>query len=140
MTGEPVQMLNERDVTARKEHRCDECGRAIQSGERYRKEAMLNEGDFVVYKTCEHCLQVRRWLGVVCRGWVYGAVEEDLLDHVTGDEDYLRTRPLTRMARWMRADWQDRAGNLRPSVDVSYVATEALTAYKRQMAAVGTGE
>lgn len=129
-----VDLLTQRDALARKSHRCDECRRTIAVGELYRYESWVWEGDFAQGHTCAHCLNVRRWLMAACNGWVYGELESDLLDHVTGDERELRTRPLTRLARWMAADWLNRAGDLRPLDDVTAVADEAIAAYKTMYA------
>lgn len=125
---------NSTDPIARKEHKCSECGRTIRKGEKYQRAGGLTEFGFDWYKTCAHCQMASHWLQVVCHGWVFGAREQDLLDHVTGDESYLRSRPLTRLVRWMRADWAGRDGNLRPVEDVMAVTDEAVEAYKRQFA------
>lgn len=127
---ESVDMLNEVDRRARKDHRCFECGRTIAKGETYRYEAWLWEGDFDTAKVCQHCLQVRRWLSAACDGWVYGELAADLAEHVTGDESYLRSRPLTRLLRWMEADWHNRAGELRPVEDVRLVTDQAVEAFR----------
>jgi hypothetical protein len=69
---------------------------------------------------------------VVCDGWVFNEREADLADHVIGYEKELRSAPLTRLLRWMRADWHDRAGNLRPVDDVEALTKSAITAYRLQ--------
>lgn len=119
---------------ARKDHRCDECGRTIHKGERYDYAGGRTYDGMDFYKTCAHCSAASHWLQVVCHGWVFGGRQEDLLDHVIGDEKELRSRPLTRLVRWMRADWQDRAGELRPVDAVVELTGEAIDAYKRQFA------
>ena len=132
---ESVQMLSERNPKARKDHRCSECGRSIAKGETYRAETWLWEGDLDSAKVCSHCLQVRRWLSAACDGWVYSELESDLAEHVTGDEKYLRTSALTRLLRWMVADWRDRSGDLRPVEAVRQVADEAIAAHREVVAA-----
>lgn len=124
--------------TARKEHRCGECGRAIVKGERYWTMGGLNDDrTFVWHKMCEHCEVASGWLMVVCDGYLFGMTREDLRNHVDGDESYLRSRPLTRLARWWAAGWRNRAGELRPVYDVMTVTDEAIEAYrKRYRAAV----
>jgi len=59
--------------TARKEHYCENCGKPIRLGQRYRRRASLIEGtDFYEAKEHEHCV----------------ALCEDLLSH-TGDDEYV---------------------------------------------------
>ena len=41
--------------TARKPHRCQDCGRAITPGERYRRTFAVDGGDVWTYIECEHC-------------------------------------------------------------------------------------
>jgi hypothetical protein len=119
--------------TARKEHRCDECDRTIEPGERYRHATGLHDARWDTHHQCAHCCEVTRWLDAVCEGWLHHAVEEDLFEHVAGHERELRTRPLTRLARWMRADWRDRNGALRSIDDVATVVDEAIAAFERQL-------
>jgi hypothetical protein len=125
---------NEFTPKARKEHRCGECGRTITKGETYWTQGGLYEGEFVWNKTCAHCTVAAQWLETVCGDWIFGARQEDLTEHVIGHEKYLRTRPLTRLVRWMRSDWRDREGHLRPVEDVQQLTNDAITAY-REMAA-----
>lgn len=136
MTGDEDywQFFDSKDPIARKEHTCSECGRTIHKGETYNRAGGMTEYGFDWYKTCIHCQAASHWLQVVCHGWVFGGREEDLLDHVAGDERELRSRPLTRLVRWMRADWADREGNLRPVDDVTALTVEAVDAYRRQYA------
>lgn len=126
------EFYDEFNPKARKEHICGECGRTIAKGEKYHTQGGLHEGFFIWHKTCAHCTAASEWLVEVCEGYIFGAREEDLTEHVIGHEKYLRTRPLTRLVRWMRADWHDRAGNLRPVEDVRQVTSEAVHAYRQQ--------
>lgn len=136
MTGDEEYWLlyDSKSHVARKNHTCTECGRIIHKGERYKRQGGVTEDGWEFHKTCAHCDAASEWLDVVCQGWIFGRREEDLLDHVSGDESELRSRPLTRLVRWMRADWADRDGNLRPLDAVTAVTTEAIDAYKRQHA------
>ena len=126
------EFYNEYTPKAKQEHTCGECGRTIAKGERYRTQGGKHDGDFVWHKTCLHCDVASDWLVVVCEGWIFGARQEDLTEHVIGHEKYLRTAQLTRLVRWMRADWKDRDGNLRPVDDVRALTIEAVHAYRRQ--------
>lgn len=72
---------SERWVTARKPHRCGECGRTIIPKERYERVAGVWDGDFLTQLTCEHCVVARGWLERVCSTWLYNAVLADMQDH-----------------------------------------------------------
>ena len=37
-------------------------------------------------RTCEHCLEARRWLEEWCRSWMYGDYRSDVISHWTEDE------------------------------------------------------
>jgi hypothetical protein len=60
------------DRKARKEHKCYECGRVIQRGEKYRNESGIWDGDPRRYKTCSECLSIREVF--FCGGYIYGEV------------------------------------------------------------------
>ena len=118
---------------ARKEHRCGECSRTIAKGERYWTQGgITDDQEFQWHKTCEHCAAASKWLEVVCDGWIFNARFADLYNHVAGDERYLRSRPLTRLVRWMRADWSDKNGDLRSLDDVETLTDEAIAAYRAE--------
>lgn len=136
MTGDDDywEFYNEFTPKARKDHRCCECGRTIHKGERYHTQGGLNDGYFQWHKTCAHCTIAARWLEVACDGWIFTMRQEDLGDHVTGHEKELRSRALTRLYRWMLADWHDRAGRLRPPAAVEAVVDDAIAAYVQQYA------
>jgi hypothetical protein len=125
---------NEYTPKARKEQTCGECGRTIGKGERYHTQGGKSEGNFLWYKTCAHCAAASRWLEVVCEGWVFERREEDFMEHVVGEEKYVRSRALVRLVRWMRADWRDRDGHLRPVDEVKVVTGVAIASYKHQQA------
>lgn len=135
--GEMWELTRRETRRARKEHRCGECGRTIGKGETYEYLTGLIYGHWDTERTCEQCIAAARWLTVVCEGWLYQGVQQDLGEHVVGHESYLRTAPLTRLYRWMLADWRNRAGDLRPVEDVRAVASAAIEAYERQLTASG---
>lgn len=109
---ERVTMVSSGDVTARREHKCDECYRVIRHGERYRRDAFVSEGEFHHHKTCGHCMVARQWLSDECGGWMYGGVEEDVRDHCTGYGEY--PFGVHRLAVGMRNRWTRRNGALMP--------------------------
>lgn len=79
---DPVEVLHDKVVTARKEHRCDECFSTIQPSTRYRYEAYVYEGDFTAHKTCRVCMQAREWIDEVCHGaFYYGDVLNEVAEH-----------------------------------------------------------
>lgn len=116
-------------------HVCGECGRTIAKGERYRTQGGKVEGGFIWHKTCIHCDKASEWLEAVCGGWVFTRRLEDFLEHVIGHEKEIRSRPLVRLVRWMKAGWTDRNGNLRSTNDVDALVIEALGAWKAQLQA-----
>ena len=81
----------EREYRARKEHRCEDCGGAIQPGERYTLIGGKFDGEWSMYKRCADCQhmihEVGRSLLEECGGWscVYcgdlAASWRDLLDY-----------------------------------------------------------
>lgn len=131
--SEPWDFFHEAERDAGKAHRCGECRRTIERGEGHTIAKGAIEGRWYTFRTCAHCVQVERWLRVVCDGFAYEAVEEDLGHHVRGqDEGYVSSSHLVRLVRWMSADWRDRRGELRPVADVEVVADRAIAAYQRQ--------
>lgn len=99
---------------AAKDHKCFECSRMITKGEHYEEAKGLSDGNcFHVFRTCLHCVAARNWLSVVCHGWLYGAVQQDLQEH--WDEAWeLRSWWLGRIVRRMERRWTRRDGTLMP--------------------------
>lgn len=94
---------------AAKAHRCDECGRTIERGERYEFFTGLAEEDYwYTNHTCIHCLGAREWLRIECSGWLFEAVFEDLQEHFDEQPDL----HLGRMLVGMRRKWRRRDGSL----------------------------
>jgi hypothetical protein len=87
--------LGELYPRARKPHRCGECFRTIEPGERYTIHKTLFDGRVDVYKLCAHCDVARAWLGDNCGGWLYGGVWEDIDEHV---EEYRSVYPKVALA------------------------------------------
>lgn len=117
---------------ARKAHKCVECRRVIEPGETYRIAEGLFDRTWYTHKTCAHCDAASRWLEAACGGWLYTLRQQDLGDHVVGHEKEIRSAPLTRLLRWMLADWRDRNGDLRSVDSVATVTNKAIAAYRRQ--------
>jgi hypothetical protein len=72
----------DRMVKAKKNHRCDECGRTILAGEKYEYVSAVWEGDFSTCKTCDKCLELRQYTKahVPCFCWQHGNVIQDAID------------------------------------------------------------
>ena len=68
--GEPIDLSQDRVIVARKEHACYECRRVIARGERHELVTGRCEGEWVSYRTCLVCVEIRSALS--CDGWVYG--------------------------------------------------------------------
>ena len=68
---------------ARKPHKCTECRRVIEPGERYLYGGGVMDGETSTYKTCVDCAEKpRAWLEDNCDGWLYGCLLEDLEEHI----------------------------------------------------------
>lgn len=69
---------------ARKAHRCDECGAAIQLGEKYESVKGKWDGDFLFFKTCSRCTALREHVAahVPCACLSHGALLDDVRDAV----------------------------------------------------------
>lgn len=70
-----VEILSDKTVMAKKEHKCCECKRAIEPGEKYRNECLKFEGKLERWKTCLDCLSVRR--EIFC-SFYFGCLWDDL--------------------------------------------------------------
>lgn len=108
---EPCTWFGTNERTARKEHKCDECGRKIAPGELYDVSSYVWEGEFHTNKACAHCGIARSWLTVHCGGWVTEALHEELQEH--WDENY-RKDGLGRLLVGVRRKWSRFDGGLMP--------------------------
>ena len=95
-------LLSNKFVKARKEHKCNECNRAIPIGEEYFKEATVYEGHFQGHKTCEDCYSIRQVF--FSSGWYWGDIcmmMEEFIYNCRGDISVSCILQLTKPAR----DW-----------------------------------
>lgn len=132
--SEPCAVYHNRTRRAIKPHRCAECNRTIDKGEVYWYATGLYDGYWWSAKSCAHCHEAARWLTEACGGYLHEAVDEDLGQHIGGDEWDLRSAPLVRLYRWMQDDWRDRSGELRPVEQVRAAADRAITSYRKTLA------
>lgn len=80
---ETSEMIEEKTIKARKEHKCGECGATIKTGEEYYSEKSVYEGRFDTYKTCLPCKEVRD--KYLTRGWFWEQIWSDLRECLCGD-------------------------------------------------------
>ena len=52
-------VLFQKEVKARKEHKCTNCGREISKHEYYETIKSVEDGKIYTYKTCQDCLSIR---------------------------------------------------------------------------------
>ena len=62
--------------TARKAHKCCECGDAIAPGQRYERASGKSDGEMWSFATCASCADIRD--SFVCGSWVYGMLWESI--------------------------------------------------------------
>jgi len=76
---DPAEFYHKELRKARKPHRCDECGRAIMSGERYEHVRAKWDGYVSTLRTCPRCLTLRAWVlaHVPCFCWSHQNMRED---------------------------------------------------------------
>lgn len=89
---------------ARTVHKCTECHRIINRGERYEYSHALHGGRWDTYRTCAHCCAARLWLERECHGYVYTEVLEELVEHWW---DGYQNMWLARVIAGMRHRWHD---------------------------------
>lgn len=78
------EFQRERIVTARKEHKCFECGITISVGDKYEDMFMVNSDGPYKSKTCVDCKSARD--AFFCT-WTYGNVWHDLKEHLRYHEE-----------------------------------------------------
>ncbi len=121
--AELVTMLTNKKTVARKEHRCNECGRNIVRGETYLYESYVHDGSLDTHKTCLHCLRVRDWLYQECGGAVFGDVREEIIDHYREGHGI----KLARLAVGMRRKWINSKGAQMPIPSIALPAHQTAT-------------
>jgi hypothetical protein len=73
----PPEFFNSHIAKARKPHKCCECLRTIETGERHEVVAGKWDGDFCTFRTCPDCVELRHSLNLDC--YEFGS----LFEHVT---------------------------------------------------------
>ena len=81
--AEAPEFYNAKDVVARKQHKCSECGEDIKAGETYEYLFGKWGGETTTYKTCSDCLNLRFALGTTpCYCLVHGSLLEDFSETI----------------------------------------------------------
>lgn len=75
-------VYREKTVKTRKVHKCEECNREIAVGEMADYHFGIFDGDAIAVYICQHCCVGVAWLRRNCGGWLFGAVTEDVDEHV----------------------------------------------------------
>jgi hypothetical protein len=103
--------LGETQPVARKEHRCSDCGRTIQVGERYKRHVFISDEGLENCVQCDRCKAATNWLDLVCGGWLYNAVNEDIAEH-WGEHPEFRSLALGHLVVAARRGWSRKDGTL----------------------------
>jgi len=114
--GDCPDFASEKMLTARKEHKCTECGRAILPGEKYEKLSGRWGYEFEVFKTCADCLSVKD--NLFCNfmhGMMWECVQEEIKS-TGGDGIAKNLAGLTPVARarvceMLEAHWGEQKGS-----------------------------
>ncbi len=122
------------EVTARKEHRCQNCRRTIAKGERYWYGKWLDNdgGCIMTIKHCSLCLIAAGWLDKVCNGHLWGddAILSDLAEH-WNEEPAFQCRSFAHLLAGMRSGWAGKT-----PAQVASLTRYATAHAERQLAAV----
>ena len=79
--GDSATVWRETSHRAAKAHKCAECSREIQPGERYWSVFAIWDGDPGTYKTCAHCRVGQDWLKRNCGGFMHQGLLEEMEEH-----------------------------------------------------------
>lgn len=74
------EFYRQKTVTGRKGHKCSECGRIIEKGEKSEAVSGKWDGDIRSYRTCEDCLSARSEF--FCDGYLHNNMWENIWEHV----------------------------------------------------------
>lgn len=121
---DPPELYEEVVVrSARKEHRCSECGRTIETGESYLYVFGVWQGSPNQYKVCRHCNVAKCWLVAECGGFLFEGIEEDIHGHA---QEYGSTTSaaLYRIVVGMRRKWRRRDGGMMPLPGLPAISAE----------------
>jgi len=95
----------ETERKARKTHKCTECRREINKGERYLTIASLCDSKWWNYRHCQHCQASTAWLNKECGGYLPEFVFQEIEDHWRENPNH-RSIGLARILIGMRRRWK----------------------------------
>ena len=78
------EMFVQREIKARKEHRCCECGDTIKRRDIYENSTGKWDGSFLIYKTCLICREIRE--GLYCGGYTFEHTIEYVVESIKEGE------------------------------------------------------
>lgn len=82
--GDAAECFQSSTRTARKAHRCTECGETIPPGARYEYTSGIWDRQPQAFKTCASCVEIRNHFA--CGGgWIYGELWHDLAENFFPD-------------------------------------------------------
>lgn len=87
---------------AAKNHACFECRQAISKGDVHLHSKSLYDGHWSSARLCQRCEAAAKWLTRECGGYIFGEIEEELVEH--WHEGY-QSLPLGRLIVHMRRRW-----------------------------------
>ena len=76
--GEYPEFYTDKVVTAKKQHKCYECGETISIGDKYQRCSGKWDGEVLTYKTCLGCMRIRD--AYCSNGWVFGELREAFME------------------------------------------------------------
>lgn len=111
MYDDMVLVLSSNTPTAKKQHKCMECRRMIEPGEKYLLENYVWEGKFSSHKTCTHCQVVREFILQEDDVFYYGMIDDALwnLDSYGTNRSAMLARLMT---SGMHRQWKRRDGKM----------------------------
>ena len=82
--GPTPSIYDVRVYRAKKQHVCEECSRKIQKGELYERVFGVWEGRPEVFRSCEHCRDLRVWVSnsVPCFCPAHGGMDQQMREAV----------------------------------------------------------
>lgn len=103
---DPWDVYKDSRPAARKTHHCVECGRTVLAGERYFRAEGCIDGGWTTYKLCQHCDALSSFMMVLCNGWPFTRLLEEMQEHWR--EGYASV-PVGRLIACMKLRWHDGA-------------------------------
>lgn len=95
-----AEMISEKQVKARKTHRCVECRKAINLGDEYYSETVFYDGKKETIRTCLDCKSARD--AFFC-SWQFGEIWSDLLSEIDSNDGDLSQSSIAGLTPGARA-------------------------------------